>query len=183
MIVKYENSLEDMVAFNRYHCARSPAVKKTKFICMILVSALAIFGALFIPPTDNVSRPVIIAGAIVLAGLFSAIFNCRFAAGMDRQVRRLYNEGTNKGIFGQHELEINNDGLVERTEVNESRQSWQGVERIAETDTHAFIYVSSIMAHVIPKQSVTDGDPGAFIARAKQLWHARNAEAAGKTKA
>lgn len=102
---------------------------------------------------------------------------------MDRQVRRLYKEGTNKGTLGQHELEIDDSGLVERTEVNETRHAWQGVERIVETDTHALIYISSMMAHVIPKRSVTVGDADAFIACAKQLWSAANPEAARRQEA
>jgi hypothetical protein len=154
MIVRYRTTLEDLVAFNRYHCAHSPAVKKTKFTCMILVSALLIAGSLFIAPTEEVARPVIVAVAIVFAGLFSVVFNYMFTASMDRQARRLYNEGTNKGTLGQHELEIDDNGLVERTEVNETRQSWHGVERIAETDERAFIYVSSMMA--VPPQNLVD---------------------------
>jgi hypothetical protein len=144
---------------------------------MILVSALLIAGSLFIAPTEEVARPVIVAVAIVFAGLFSVVFNYMLTASMDRQARRLYNEGTNKGTLGQHELEIDDNGLVERTEVNETRQSWNGVERIAETDERAFIYVSSMMAHVIPKKSLSAGDPDAFIARAKQLWIAANPDA------
>ena len=174
MIVRYLNTLEDLVAFNRYHCAHSPAVRKTKLTWMIWVSALLIAGSLFIPPTAEFSRPNIVATAIVSAGLFSVVFIYRFPAVMDRQVLRLYQEGENKGTLGEHELELDDNGLVERTEVNESRLSWQGVERIAETDEHAFIYISSMMAHVIPKQSVTSGDVEAFMAKAKQLWHEAN---------
>ena len=144
---------------------------------------LLIAGSLFITPTEEVARPVIVAAAIVFAGLLSAIFNCTFPASVDRQARRLYKEGTNKGVFGQHEIEIDDDGLVERTEVNETRQSWHGVERIAETDEHAFIYISSVMAHIIPKQSVTAGDPDTFIARAKQLWLVANPDAMAEQEA
>ena len=92
-------------------------------------------------------------------------------------------QGTNKGTLGEHELEIDDNGLVERTEVTETRQSWHGVERIVETDEHAFIYVSSMMAHVIPKHSVIAGDPNEFIARAKQLWLAANPNAEARQKA
>ncbi|QDU94371.1 YcxB family protein [Lignipirellula cremea] len=180
MKLKYENSLEDVVAFSRYHNAHSPAVMKAKFTCMILVSVLVIFGSLFIPTTDYISRPIIIAGAIVFSGIFSVMFHYQFAGTTDRQVRRLYKEGNNKSIFGQHEIQIDNNGLSKRTAFNESRQSWQGVERIVETDRYVFIYVASLMAHVIPKQSVIEGDLDAFLVLAKQLWHENNPDAAGK---
>lgn len=150
---------------------------------MLLVSGLLIVGSLFIPPAEGISRPINVAGAILFAGLFSLIFNHLFAASMDRQVRRLYKEGTNKGVFGQHEIEIDDEGLVERTEVNETRQSWQGVERVGETDEYAFIYISSVMAHVIPKRPGIDGDPDEFITRAKQMWLAANSNVAAKHEA
>ena len=176
MLVKYHNTVDDLVAFNRYHYAHSPAVKRTKFTSMILVSALLIVGALTIPSNEELSRSVIVAGAVVLAALCSVILNHTFAVSMDRQVRRLCKEGTNKSVICQHELEINDDGLVERTEVNETRHSWQGVERIAESDRHVFIYFSAMMAYIIPKESVTSGDPDQFIARAQQLWRVANPE-------
>lgn len=150
---------------------------------MVLVWALLIVGSLVIPTNEDVSCPLIVGGAIVFVGLFSVVFSYIFPASMDRQIRRLYKEGANKGVIGRHELEIDDDGLVERTEVNETRQSWRGVERIAETDEHAFIYISSMAAHVIPKHSMTVGDPDAFIDRAKELWCAENPEAVGKQEA
>ena len=53
--------------------------------------------------------------------------------------------------------------------MNETRQSWRGVERIVETDEHVFIYTSSVMAHVIPKLTAT-GDVPAFVEQAIQFW-------------
>lgn len=172
-----------MVAFNRHYCAHSPAIRRTKLTYTLLVSALLIAGSLFVPLIEGVTRPIIVAAAVVFAGLFSVVFSYTFPALMDRQVRRLYKEGTNKGTLGQHELEIDDSGLVERTEVSESRQSWQGIERISETEKHTFIYISSMMAHVIPKHSVTTGDPDTFVARAKQLWLAANPDAETRQRA
>jgi YcxB-like protein len=177
MIVKFEISLKDLVAFNRYHCANSPTIKRRKLFCMLLVPGLLIAAALFISPTEEVGRPVIVAGAVVLSVLYAVAFNYTFAASMDRNVRLLYKEGTNKGTIGQHELEIDDRGLVERTEAGESRVIWRAVERIAETEEYAFIYLSSVTAHVIPKQAVTGGDANAFIARARQLWVAASPDA------
>ena len=183
MIVRFHTTVVDLVAFNRYHCAHSPAVKRTKFTWMALASALFLGGSLIIPSTEELSRVVIVAAAVACAVLFSVFFNYRFAASLDRQARRLYEEGTNKGMVGQHELEIDDHGLVERTAVNETRQSWHGVERITETEEHAFIYISSIMAHVIPKRSVTVGDPDTFIARARKSWLAANPDVTAGEKA
>ncbi len=174
MILRYEISMDDLVAFNRYHSANSPAIKRSKSTFMILVSGLVVGLSLLIDPPPGIARSVVASVAVLFALLFSFIFNRVFRSSLDRHVRRLLNEGANKGCFGWHELEIDNDGLVERTEVNETRHSWQGIEKIAETESHAFLYTSSFMAHVIPKQSISTGDAVQFIADAKQLWLAAN---------
>ena len=170
MILRYENSLDDMIAFNRYHCAHSPTVKKTIYTSMFWVLVLVLIGSLFISPTEEFSRPIITAGAIVFAGLLIVVLRYNYSVTMDRQVRRLYSEGMNKGTICQHELQVDESGLVERTEFNEIRHSWQGIERIAETDEYAFIYISAVAAHVIPKYSVSAGDSDEFLTRAKDLW-------------
>ena len=173
MLLQYELTVDDLVAFNRYHCAQSPSVRRTKYAAMFVVAMMLIAASYLIPATADVSRGVIFALAIGFAGLFAVIFNVTYPASMDRAIRRMCREGANKGLVGRHELEIDAEGLIERTEFNETRQSWRGVERIGETDDYAFIYISAIMAHVIPRQTVIAGDPDAFIARAKQLWQAQ----------
>ena len=175
MILKYHITVDDLVAFNRYHCALSPAIRKMKFTTIVLVAVLLIGGSFVMPLHENGSRLVVVASAVVFVVLFSVLFSNLLPASLDRHARRLYKEGTNRGVLGEHELECDDRGLVERTEVNESRQSWQGVERIAETESHAFIYISAMMAHVIPKASVTSGDPGQFLTQARQLWTSANA--------
>ncbi len=174
MILKYDTTLEDVVAFNRYHSANSPYIRKIKLLSVILMAALLIFGSLLVPLPGEVSRSFVVVSAVVFSGLSAVAFNYFFVAALERQARRLYGEGMNRGTFGQHELEIDDDGIVERTKYNETRNSWRGVERIAETEKHAFIYVSSMAAHVIPKRSVSEGDPEAFIERAQQLCYEAN---------
>lgn len=82
----------------------------------------------------------------------------------DRQVRRLYREGKNRGILGPHEFEVSDAMLVERTPVGETRTVLAAVERVASDGTHTFIYLSALTAYVIPHGAVTEGDVDAFIA-------------------
>ncbi len=175
VIVKYHITVEDVVALHR-HVMNSPTTRKNKFR-WILVVMLLLAATLFIPlPEEELIRPVVVAFAVVWGAAFLILVFVVGPALMDRHVRGVYKEGANKGTIGQHEIEIDENGLVERTEVNEARWTWGGIERIEESDTHAFIYVSSVMAHIIPKQSVFAGDPGTFIAKARELWRSANPE-------
>ncbi len=56
-----------------------------------------------------------------------------------------------RGILGEHTLEITEEGLVESTEVNRSLANWRTSFRICETTRYAYIYVSVGSAHVVPK--------------------------------
>jgi YcxB-like protein len=85
-------------------------------------------------------------------------------------VRRILAEGHNKGVLGRHEIEIGPDGVYERTAVNESQQSWAGIERIADDDRYIFIYVQPMAAHVIPKAAFSSPeDASAFLSEARRL--------------
>jgi hypothetical protein len=56
-----------------------------------------------------------------------------------------------RGVLGEHILEITEEGLIECTEVNRSLANWRTSFRIRETSRYAYVYVSVGNAHVIPK--------------------------------
>ena len=56
-----------------------------------------------------------------------------------------------KGVVGEHTLEITDDGLIESTEVNRSLANWRTSFRIRESKRYAHIYTSLGSAHVVPK--------------------------------
>lgn len=55
-----------------------------------------------------------------------------------------------KGVLGEHTLEITDEGLIESTDVNRSLSTWGSSFRIRETARYAFIFVSEGIAHVVP---------------------------------
>ena len=72
-------------------------------------------------------------------------------------------EGKNRGTLGWHELELTGSTLLERNEVGESTIRIDAIEKVASDDDHTFVYVGAVMAHVIPRASVTDGDYDSFV--------------------
>ncbi len=57
-----------------------------------------------------------------------------------------------RGVLGEHELEIRDDGLVERTDVNESVHRWAGFHKIITKRGYLFIYVTDANAHIVPRR-------------------------------
>jgi hypothetical protein len=58
----------------------------------------------------------------------------------------------NRGFLGDHELEIRDEGLFERTEVNESLHRWAGFHKIVTTRRHLYIFVTDNNVHVVPRR-------------------------------
>lgn len=59
------------------------------------------------------------------------------------------------GILCEHELEIRDDGLVERTSVNESLHRWAGFQKVVSNNSYLYIYVTNVMIHLVPKRYFT----------------------------
>jgi hypothetical protein len=56
-----------------------------------------------------------------------------------------------RGFLGEHELEIRDDGLVERTSFNESLHRWAGFQKIVRTRRYLYIYVTDNNVHMVPR--------------------------------
>ncbi len=79
--------------------------------------------------------------------------------------------GKGRGIVGEHELEISDAGLAERTEFNDSLHKWKGVTAVRETSHFYFIRVneSGGAFHTLPKNGrCFEGDVHAFVAEIRK---------------
>jgi hypothetical protein len=56
----------------------------------------------------------------------------------------------NRGVLGAHELEIRDEGLIERTAVNESTHRWSGFHKVSCTRRFLFIFVTDVIVHYVP---------------------------------
>ena len=57
-----------------------------------------------------------------------------------------------RGFLGDHELEIRDEGLVERTDVNESLHRWAGFHKVVTTGRYLYIYVTDNNVHIVPRR-------------------------------
>jgi hypothetical protein len=79
----------------------------------------------------------------------------------------------NRGVVGDHEFEIRDDGLVERTAFNESLHKWSGFHKVAGTSKYLVIYVTENNLHYIPLHAFATPQHAAnFRAELIRHWHA-----------
>ena len=67
-----------------------------------------------------------------------------------------------RGVVGEHTLEITEQGLIERTEFNESLHMWPAMYRIVSQLGYLYIYVSYSVYHQVPKRRVDAQQMAAF---------------------
>jgi hypothetical protein len=69
-----------------------------------------------------------------------------------------------KGMFGEHTLEITDEGLLESTEVNKLLHRWLSSFRIRETRRYVLIFVNEGICHIVPlTSSPLEGSVGEFL--------------------
>jgi hypothetical protein len=69
------------------------------------------------------------------------------------------------GVLGEHTLRVTDEGLVEKTEHNESLHRWSAYHRTVKSGAYLFLYVTEGMAHVVPlRRPLLEGDLAAFEA-------------------
>jgi len=160
--IRYEVSLEDLIAFNLFHIRTSPTVGRARRWGLwgppLLVMGAALAAAL------GGRRPEWMLGGVVFGALYMLVYPLGYRRRMERTIRSLVNEGRNDSVLCEHVLEITPDGLVDRTPVSETKAAWSIIERIEKTDTHTFVYTQAQGAHIIPRAALKDGDQEAFVA-------------------
>lgn len=156
MKISYQVSIDDIIAFNRYHMSHSRAARRIVATQVIAMWVLLIGTSLAIDPGPNLRRVELVAGTAVYAAIATAFLIWCLRRMRDRYARRLYNEGSNLTILGPYELELNDASIVVRTQVVESRIQWKGIEKLVKTEDYAFIYTASVSALIVPKQAMSD---------------------------
>lgn len=168
MRLRYENTMDDAIAFNDFHYAHSPTMKRAVRINKWGMGLMAFIFYSFVPGNKNTTINVTI--AFVLACLFVLIYPSLVRYNIKRQVHKFYSEGNNKGFLGEHDIEIVEDGVIARSAYSETKTAWGAVERIETTPEHTFIYISAVTALIIPHDRITEGDYKAFLSELGQRF-------------
>ena len=72
--------------------------------------------------------------------------------------------GKGKGLLGEHQLALTEEGLEESTMFNRSLHTWAGMRGLKTAGGFYFLFVTENHAHLIPrKRPLLEGDLPAFI--------------------
>lgn len=156
MKVEYELSKKDVIDFNIYHAKNSDVFKKSWFLQKYIIPIIFILASFMIARIIDVPLLYSIITFSILAVLWVVFYPKFFISEMMTRISKLLDEGKNVDLLGKHIVTVNEEGLIEKLENTESIVKWSGVEKIVSTDSHYYIYLSSISACIIPKRAFED---------------------------
>ncbi|HSY17340.1 MAG TPA: YcxB family protein [Candidatus Acidoferrales bacterium] len=142
--ITYTVTRSDMLCWHFYVLCRNR-------ILIVLVTAVSLFVAwrdLQMPEMAKFSLAPKILYALFITALMFGFVGCATMATMwlSTRFKKL------KGVLGEHTLEIRDDGLAERTAVNESLIRWAGIHKLVHTRRHLIIYVTETNAYLVPRK-------------------------------
>ena len=175
MRLRYEITLEDLLAFTLHVHQKSPTMRRIRLRAVIALAVMII--GLCLIAAEILDNFLVLWAGVGWAVFFAAIYPQLYRRNVKRLSTRLYAEGQNKGILGQHVAELRDNGLFDGTAFSERTVFWKGIERIESIPGHTFVYLSAMSAHVIPEDSVTEGNYQAFVEELQKVWqHATHSQ-------
>jgi hypothetical protein len=156
MMLEYENTIDDIVAFQLYHLANSPTVKnkiRVHFVVIIVALGAAIFLA-----TGSWRDAVVPVTATTLLGYL--ILQSKglglVAQSQGKTLRKSLAEQNAEAICGRRRLVLSENTLNEETAIVTHAIRYTALGEIKDTEKYIFIYVNPLGAIVIPRR---DQDP------------------------
>ena len=73
-------------------------------------------------------------------------------------VMNLLNSNLSRGVLGAHHYEMLEDGLLERTQYNETVHGWRSLDRVTTFAGYLMIRVSGASWHTLPLRDFTSRD-------------------------
>jgi hypothetical protein len=169
MKIRYQIGLKDLAAFAQYHQEHEPEARRVSRMFWGLIALFVLAGAASDALRGSLS---LLPWAIIFSVIFLIIFRLLRRTLPARWAKRAYGDGSSTGAFGQHELELREDKLIERTDVGEAWNTLSSIHGIASTQNHTFIFLTSVSGHIVPRDAITEGDYDTFIRALKERCEA-----------
>ena len=159
----YTLTMQDFLAYHFNFIQTSPVLKRALFIKRYFYPVIFLGLPTLITPLIQMPYGYVLAFFALIAVLWVVFYNKVFTKSIVKKTHKFITSDKAKGILGIHEVQVGEKQLSEKTDsgVNVYHQ----IEHINETEEHLFIYVSTVMAIIIPKNSFeSEENQSAFMA-------------------
>lgn len=150
MKLQYELTNQDFVDFNLNFIDTSPVMKRSLLIQRFIFPLLLVASPATLSDLIGVPFPILMTVFSALALLWAIFFLKWFKSRIARKSNKLIASGKVPGVIGPHELFIEQGVISDKTSASITR--YEQIEKVIETHTHFFVYVSEVMAYIVPKK-------------------------------
>ena len=156
MDITYEVTVDDLVQLNVHHLRSSPAVKLSLARQQASIAGFGALSMMFLWMTGGMPLYAAAIPMALMTALLVGRLPGRAERGAKALVSRSYSEGRNLGVLGPHRLVMTPEWIVDVNDFIERRIRWEAIERVDASDDHAFLYVGSNSALVVPRRAFPD---------------------------
>jgi hypothetical protein len=153
MIVRYEITAEDVLAFTRHILAR-PAFRRSYLFGFLAGPAL---GLLLVRATGYSSLLGAALKFLFAVVLFSALYMYLYRRQVAANTKNVYaGEG---GPLGEKVMTVTPEGVQEVGAHSTVSHAWSGIEAVDETSAAIYLFVSGGSGYLVPKRALVAPSP------------------------
>lgn len=147
----YNMNMQDFLAYHFNFIQTSPIMKRALFIKRYFYPVILLGLPTLIAPIIKVPYEILLIIFTILAILWVIFYKKVYLKSIVKKSHKLIESGKGKGIIGQHEVQIGEKQISDKTDAGVN--VYDVVDHVSETEAHFFIYVTSVMAIIVPKSS------------------------------
>jgi hypothetical protein len=185
MTVEYELTTEDIRRSSLYHNFHSPTIRRQYRSGLLVFPIMWLMICTMIWFFADRERHTPMRTFLDLWPLFSGVplwflyFPWHYRRKVRKIITAMINEGSNRGLLGRRQLTISPNGVTESGEFGQTTRTWKSIERIAEDEDYAYIYLHATEAMIVPRRAFGSNEEfGHFVAQAGEYHSAVEATSA-----
>ena len=157
LTIKFRLTEEEYYQFSYYTTWSAPERRSYRIRYFLRVLVLYAGVALLYLLTNQENQRVI--NFIVFATIgvvYFLLVPSMIRRSVRRRVQEILRQEENQHILDESEIEMSEQGIVDRDKVSETRYAWDAIVRKAENDQCVYLYTNSYHAIVIPGRALKD---------------------------
>jgi hypothetical protein len=168
--IVYRNDVDDVIALYEYPNSL-PVAKFRRLVLRRILPAIFLIVCVITAFIYDSYIPIIVWIVIII------LSETRYIYLHKKIIRILKDTAINpehKGFFCEHSIEITEDGLIEKTDVNERKDLWNGISKLVIDKNRVYIFLGNNEQHIINSKNMISGDLKAFINETRRMIRLKN---------
>lgn len=152
MTVHYTIDDEAYIQYNLDVMDISPNMRRMTFVMKWAVPMIYLVLPFVLSQMTSIPFMFWAVAMFITGMLWLVLFTPMFKKSIRRRIQRLLKEGPSSTFIGEHILSLEAEGFKDVTQYGETKMSYATVYRLVETNETLYIFVSPILALVLPKK-------------------------------